>query len=98
MIVPAEIVQFDVGSLFTASGLAILTAITGAITFICVQAWRIARYTQRTEQRLEQMWTRREQIKFAYELERRNGGLSVPIPDETPRPSWGAQPTERPPV
>jgi len=72
-------------------GLTLLGSLFAFLTFIAVQAWRIARYTQRTERAIEQMWTRQEQTKFAYELERRNEGLRVPIPDETPRPRWPRQ-------
>lgn len=75
-------------SILTPGGIALLGALFGFLSFIAMQAWRIARYTQRTEEAITQMWTRADQTKWAYQLQVENDKLKVPIPDETPRPRW----------
>lgn len=87
-----------VHSILTPGGVALLGALFAFLSFIAVQAWRIARYTERTEKAIEQMWTRTDQIRYSYELMRMNDGFKSPVPDETPRPRWGAHPAERPPT
>lgn len=68
---------------------AAVLAASSFLTFIAINSWRIARYMQSIERIAENMWTRSDQTRFAFELKIQNEGidLKVPVPSETPRPA-----------